>query len=375
VLACLLITNHAVLPSDHEPCWPALCSRAVLACLLLTCDVRTAASSQRSCASIATFHDLLARELDCVTIVPSSHIPTSHHLTDMAASAAARAKANRANGAAAEVHNDTPKSAAQPPSAFTNKGGVIGFIKRGGKAGGPQARSKTAEGRKADAAAKKAAADAERDARLRHGSPPQAVAQRVVTPEQLQATSAISFAPGAAPSSSAAAPTPSGTQPGPTSAAAATGSQQQQQQQYASLAGSLGEELMRESNNQFVTPKRKGSNAGSDGTSSSGQGIGPAYSQMGGAVPPPPLLPWRTRLRILATTVVHDLQHYAIPLLTGILVALVWANLDPESYDTFVFGYWTETLFLEHHINLVTPQPPHTFTLTLTLTSNTASAW
>ena len=37
----------------------------------------------RSCPSIATFCDLLVRELDCVTIVPSSHIPTSH-LTDMA---------------------------------------------------------------------------------------------------------------------------------------------------------------------------------------------------------------------------------------------------------------------------------------------------
>ena len=37
------------------------------------------AAAVRACHSTATFHTLLARELDCVTIVPSSHVP--HHST------------------------------------------------------------------------------------------------------------------------------------------------------------------------------------------------------------------------------------------------------------------------------------------------------
>ena len=55
-------------------------------------------------------------------------------------------------------------------------------------------------------------------------------------------------------------------------------------------------------------------------------------------------LPWRTRARLLAVRIIHEVTYYSLPLLAGILVALIWSNTDSGSYDTFVSGYWSATL-------------------------------
>ena len=44
----------------------------------------------------------------------------------------------------------------------------------------------------------------------------------------------------------------------------------------------------------------------------------------------------RAWLALLFRRCIHDLQRYSIPLVAGILVALVWANVHPDSYEYFV---------------------------------------
>jgi len=58
---------------------------------------------------------------------------------------------------------------------------------------------------------------------------------------------------------------------------------------------------------------------------------------------------WTNRAKIKGGFSIHNLfkaiQTYAVPLILGIVVALIWANVDPENY-TYWFGEYLSSQYL-----------------------------
>ena len=265
----------------------------------------------QSCHSVPTFHDLLARELDCVTIVPSSHMPVSPRLAT-AHSATARAATMSAAARGPKATRTRVSVIARRHPSLHHRSRTLTHLWHG--------RSQQME----QAEKREGAADANSGAgRIWSpacGLPPQ-------PPSQQQAGRLARMEGG-------------GGGGGEMSAAAASHAPA-----LASDAANGGSEMML--GGQKVKKKSVVMEAPSSPSNSRPRSPSSPVRRK------PPPQQWS--LRRVGRKFVHACQAYSLPLLLGIAVALVWANTHPVSYDAVMKTNWGFTAFasfIEHDLSV-----------------------
>ena len=304
-------------------------------------------AAMQTCCTVATFCDLLSRELDCVTIVPSSHIPSTHRLSGSKANAPA-SDAQRASGRKGQAASHSTGAAkatkGKRPKASEKSRALIRSSTFGHLHAGRGMQMKLAARRSQARRAK--GVTPSMLGRGSPGGPP--IAQR-----QVPEGTTLSLASGS--------PTPSRTRFAmppdvPPALGAATGldSGADVRAQRVSTA-KLGIPLV-ERRASFVEARSVVDNNGrrmsivetpfGNAASIAAAAAAAAHEEETKSV--------QMRLKRLGRRFVHDCQAFSLPLLSGIVCALVWANAAPESYvrvihDWEPFPGW---LPLGHHLTI-----------------------